>query len=306
MDSQWHHLPPSLLELQIGQIDLLLAMYPDDLTLSDSADSTLSILRDGDIEKSQEAIKSDPSISATLDLSIPSPPETTPSSTTPQTLRLHLTIPFTHQGATTPTDPPPVKVRVQQPTWLNKSQTNSLTSSLPNPDDLLDTLDVILEKSRTLLSSPTPSCPPSQPSSSPSPSSSIEPLVRAWFLFPSISTRSKRADLTTCAPLYSLTGFLFAGKPGVLCVEGASADIDAYMRFIKTESWGDIPAYQKKVTERWREVGVERRVFEGMREITGEVGERRGERGMRGDMGGLEEWLVGRGRRRLFFRRGAG
>lgn len=67
------------------------------------------------------------------------------------------------------------------------------------------------------------------------------------------------------------------------------------MRFIKTESWGDIPAYQKKVSERWREVGVKGRVFEGMSEITDQVGERRGERGMRGDMGGLEEWLVGRG-----------
>ncbi|EMD67307.1 hypothetical protein COCSADRAFT_188077 [Bipolaris sorokiniana ND90Pr] len=286
MDSPWHLLPPDLLELQIGQIDLLLAMYPDDLTLSDAAQSTLSILRNGDAEKSQEAMTSNPSISATLDLSI-SPPETTPPASR-QTLRLHLTIPFSHQGATTPTDPPAVKVRVQQPTWLNKAETQSLTSCLPNPDDLLDTLDFILEKALAHLSSPLPSLPSHSPLSS-------EPLVRAWFLFPSISTRSKRLDLTTHAPRYSLTGFLFAGKPGLLCVEGTSSNIDAYMRFIKTESWGDIPAYQKKVSERWREVGVEGRVFEGMEEITDAVGERRGERGMRGDMGGLEEWLVGRG-----------
>ncbi|XP_014559725.1 hypothetical protein COCVIDRAFT_23959 [Bipolaris victoriae FI3] len=287
MDSSWHLLPQDLLDLQIGQIDLLLAMYPDDLTLSDTAHSTLALLRDdSDGEKSQEAIKSSPSISATLDLSI-SPPETAPSSSTPQTLRLHLTIPFTYQDIP-PTDPPAVKVRVQQPTWLSKAQTMHLTASLPNPSSLLDTLDIILEKASSYLSSPTPSS-PSPPTSSP------EPLVRAWFLFPSISTRSKRLDLTTHAPRYSLTGFLFAGKPGLLCVEGASGDIDAYMRFIKTESWGDIPAYQKKVSERWREVGVKGRVFEGMSEITDQVGERRGERGMRGDMGGLEEWLVGRG-----------
>ncbi|EMD92393.1 hypothetical protein COCC4DRAFT_130504 [Bipolaris maydis ATCC 48331] len=293
MDSHWHLLPPDLLELQIGQIDLLLAMYPDDLTLSDAAHSTLSVLRNGDAEKSQEAVTCTPSISATLDLSISPPPETSPQAS-PQTLRLHLTIPFAYQSAatttTTPTDPPPVKVRVQQPTWLNKAETQSLTSSLPNPDDLLDTLNLILEKASAHLSSSSSS----SPSPSPSPQS-CSPLVRAWFLFPSISTRSKRLDLTTHAPRYALTGFLFAGKPGLLCVEGASANIDAYMRFIKTESWGDIPAYQKKVSERWREVGVQARVFEGMEEITDAVGERRGERGMRGDMGGLEEWLVRRG-----------
>ncbi|CCF32536.1 hypothetical protein CH063_04912 [Colletotrichum higginsianum] len=48
------------------------------------------------------------------------------------------------------------------------------------------------------------------------------------------------------------------------------------MRFIKTESWGDIPAHHKKVSERHRETGVASRVFADMSEITDSVGERRG------------------------------
>lgn len=65
------------------------------------------------------------------------------------------------------------------------------------------------------------------------------------------------------------------------------------MRFIKTESWSDIPAYHKKVTERLRETGVAR-VFSDMTEIT-DLLEKRGERANRGDMKLLEAWLGERG-----------
>ena len=115
-------------------------------------------------------------------------------------------------------------------------------------------------------------------------------ISRTWFYFPSISTRSKRDDLVHSAPSYGLTGFLYAGKPGLLCLEGGSQNIDEYMRFIKTESWGDIPAHHKKVSERLRETEVER-VFGDMSEITDSVGERRGQRVNRGDMRAVEEWL---------------
>jgi hypothetical protein len=68
------------------------------------------------------------------------------------------------------------------------------------------------------------------------------------------------------------------------------------MKFIKTESWGDIPAHHKKVSERYRESGKDvNRAFEGMREVTDEVGERRGERANRTDMKALEMWLGKRG-----------
>jgi hypothetical protein len=97
------------------------------------------------------------------------------------------------------------------------------------------------------------------------------------------------------SPRYQLSGFLYAGKPGILCVEGGSQSIDDYMKFIKTESWGDIPAHHKKVSERYRETKDVERAFEGMTEITDTVGERRGQRANRGDMKAVEEWLVERG-----------
>lgn len=129
-----------------------------------------------------------------------------------------------------------------------------------------------------------------------------EALVRVWFYFPSLSTREKRDDMVNFAPTYQLTGFVLAGKPGMLCLEGTTANIDAYMKYIKTHSWGDIPSYQKKVSERYRETlgededstGIQR-VFSGMEEITGVLGDRGGARANRGDMKALEIWLKDKG-----------
>lgn len=126
------------------------------------------------------------------------------------------------------------------------------------------------------------------------------PIVRVWFYFQSLSTREKRNDIVNYAASYSLTGFVLAGKPGVLCLEGASADIDAYMKFIKTHSWGDIPSHQKKVSERFRETEGVQRVFSGMEEITDSLGERSGQRANRGDMQALEAWLRARGLQEAF------
>lgn len=106
--------------------------------------------------------------------------------------------------------------------------------------------------------------------------------------------------MVNLAPGYALTGFVLAGKPGVLCLEGASPDIDSYMSFIKTHSWGDIPSYQKKVSERFRETEGVQRVFSGMEEITDSLGERGGQRANRGDMQALEAWLGSRGLQEAF------
>jgi hypothetical protein len=91
-----------------------------------------------------------------------------------------------------------------------------------------------------------------------------EALQRVWFWFPSLSTKEKRRDLVDYAPRYGLTGFVLAGehirtenvqadgfrspgKPGLLCLEGDARKVDQYMSAIKSESWSDIPSYQKKV-----------------------------------------------------------
>ena len=277
----WHLLPLELLELQVGQIDLLLAMYPEEITLDDRAHKMLDNLRNT-IDNGGTDFNVAPVVSMGLELPIME------DETSRQTIRLDLTAPFTYDGSRSPDEPPNFKVRIQQPSWLNKAATNQLQDAVPEGEDVLSTIDLIKEAAAQAYEA-------SQKSQVAPAASTTDsgPLVRVWFYFPSISTRSKRDDFIKFAPAYNLTGFLYAGKPGLLCVEGGSHSIDDYMRFIKTESWGDIPAHHKKVSERYRE--TTERVFSDMTEITDTVGERRGQRQNRGDMKAVEDWLDERG-----------
>ncbi|KAH8731840.1 hypothetical protein GQ44DRAFT_641699, partial [Phaeosphaeriaceae sp. PMI808] len=280
----WKLLPQDLIELQLGQIDLLSAMYPEEITLEESSQTTIDMLRGCSKESQESFFESAPSISLLLELTI-----STVSGL--KTLELDFTAPFTWEGNEPPEEPPQVKVRTRQPPWLSKAATNQLIANLSPEEDLLETIEHIKEAATQQLEQ-------AQSAFIDSPSNSQAPskdLVRVWFYFPSISTRSKRDDFILHAPTHSLTGFLYAGKPGLLCVEGASQSIDDYMKFIKTESWGDIPAHHKKVSERYRETAGVVRVFGSMTEITDVVGERRGQRVNRGDMKAVEEWLVERG-----------
>jgi len=283
---RWKLLPPELIELQIGQIDLLLAMYPEEILLDDNSQQVLDIFRGTDNERSHAAVKATPNIPVNLDLPVAISEDESSSS---QTLRLDLGVPFAYDGDQPPLDPPEVKVRIQQPHWMSRAATAQLTSELPQDEDLLGTIEYIREAAAAYLVEIQ-----KKETDTIDMAGETGPLVRVWFYFPSISTRSKRDDFIIHAPSYQLTGFLYAGKPGLLCVEGGSQNIDDYMKFIKTESWGDIPAHHKKVSERHREK-CEKRVFPDMTEITDTVGERRGQRANRGDMKAIEEWLVERG-----------
>ncbi|KAJ4313224.1 hypothetical protein N0V94_007045 [Neodidymelliopsis sp. IMI 364377] len=279
----WQLLPLDLLELQIGQIDLLMAMYPEDVVLEDSSEKMLDALRNVTDESGAKDFNDAPAVSVLLEL-----PITTDDALSAQRLRLDLTAPFTHVHPQQPDEPPNFKVRIQQPSWLNRAATTQLQDAVPEREDLLSTIEHIKEAAAQAYAESL------QDQTTPAASADdLGPLVRVWFYFPSISTRSKRDDFIKFAPAYKLTGFLYAGKPGLLCVEGGSQSIDEYMRFIKTESWGDIPAHHKKVSERYRETAE--RVFNDMTEITDTVGERRGQRQNRGDMKAVEEWLDERG-----------
>lgn len=281
--SSWRLLPADLLELQIGQIDLLMAMYPEDIVLDDHEQKLLDALRNAIDDGGARAFNAPPAVALVLALPII---EDDPSAA--QKIHLDLTAPFTYEGSQVPDEPPHFKLRIHQPPWLSRAVTNQLQDAVPEGEDLLSTIEHVKE---TAARAHEESLQTSTISATLA--SNSGPLVRVWFYFPSISTRSKRDDFIKFAPAYSLTGFLFAGKPGLLCVEGDSQSIDEYMRFIKTESWGDIPAHHKKVSERYRETAD--RVFSDMTEITDTVGERRGQRQNRGDMKAVEEWLDERG-----------
>ncbi|KAF2439487.1 hypothetical protein P171DRAFT_422057 [Karstenula rhodostoma CBS 690.94] len=285
--SSWFLLPPELIEHQIAQIDLLMAMYPEEeVSMENLSQDALGVLK-ASIENNTLSKRNTLNTSTiTLLLSLEISENTT--------LQLDINVPFTHESEAPPEEAPHAKIRIRQPPWLNRAATSQLNAQVSETEDLFTAIDDIKQAASDLLQSQAALAAQSNIASK----SAAGPLVRAWFYFPSISTRSKRDDFIINAPAYALTGFLFAGKPGLLCLEGTSSNIDAYMKFIKTESWGDIPSHHKKVSERLREEGGAegvQRVFADMREITDEVGERRGARANRGDMGAVEGWLGERG-----------
>ncbi|SCZ97531.1 BZ3500_MvSof-1268-A1-R1_Chr4-3g07234 [Microbotryum saponariae] len=126
----------------------------------------------------------------------------------------------------------------------------------------------------------------------------VEEIFRVWFLFQSLSTREKREDIVNWAKEYHLTGFVLAGKPALLCLEGESNKIDQYMSEIKSVSWSDIPSFQKKVSERHR-IPITSRIFSNMSEITSLI-EKGGFRNNRIEMGQVKEYLVGKGLGEVF------
>ncbi|KAK7968983.1 hypothetical protein PG996_002572 [Apiospora saccharicola] len=297
-------LPKELLEIQLGQIDLLLAMYAaeEELVVEDSARTYVEELKDWCSSDSATLPggKVCPSITMLLTLQIHASDDDDKGSSPGKPLKLDITIPLAldnSQDTTAMEEPPPVKFRLQQPTWMSKAEAAQLMTSIPQDEnDMFSTIEQIKDAASLHLQTQHNNATPAEAGDSAYPSHG--PLLRVWFYFPSISTRAKRDDLVTNAPRYGLTGFLLAGKPGILCLEGGSAQaVDDYMRFIKTESWGDIPAHHKKVSERYREtLGEETpRAFQDMREITDTLGERRGERANRNDMRALEAWLTERG-----------
>lgn len=292
-------LPADIMESQLSTIDLLTAMFPSEgeLEIDPSTTECIEKLRSWCEDSSADLPSgTPPNILLAVHTQVPGGEKK---------IQVNVSIPlqWNEPGPETETDqPPPLNYTLRQPDWLSKAEVAELSSSMPN-DDILSALEYIQEEGARLLETQKSSISSTSASNQPSTgnkSSTSGPIVRVWFYFPSLSTRAKRDDMVNYGPDYSLTGFVLAGKPGVLCLEGASKDIDAYMSFIKTHSWGDIPRHQKKVSERYRETEGVERVFAGMEEITDTLGERGGQRANRGDMQALEAWLAARGLHEAF------
>ena len=121
--------------------------------------------------------------------------------------------------------------------------------------------------------------------------------IRSWHLLVSLSVPSKRADLVSYAVDAGLTGFVLAGKPGLVVVESPTgpAAIDAYWRDIRSRSWSDLPPASKKVTQRLVEDGAPA-CFAGFRDISEQLQPDApvlgpGGHVRRTDLGALRRWL---------------
>lgn len=287
MDSQkLSVLPADIMESQLSLIDLLTAMFPSpgELEIPDATTECVEKLRDWCQDPTTAPAKIPSSMSLVVCL---------PISEGEKTIQVNISVPLQCEDPETIDQPPLLGYSLRQPDWMSKAEVAGIASSIPR-GDALEAFEYITAESNRFLEDKL------RRLAETNQQTSLGPIVRVWFYFPSLSTRKKRDDMVNLAPEYSLTGFVLAGKPGVLCLEGLSSDIDSYMSFIKTHSWGDIPSHQKKVSERFRQTEGIQRVFSGMEEITDSLGERGGQRANRGDMQALENWLGSKGLQEAF------
>ena len=285
-DKQLSILPVDIMESQLSTIDLLAAMFPSpgELEIPESTSQYIEKLRDWcqDPDTIPSGIPSSILLAVCL-----------PIAGGEKTIQVSISIPVQSDNPEIE-QPPPLSYLLRQPDWMSKAEVAGLAAAMPQ-EDVFEAFEYVQEQALHFLEAQKQNL-----NSEGTIDTKSGPVVRVWFYFQSLSTREKRNDLVNYAASYSLAGFVLAGKPGVMCLEGTSADIDAYMKFIKTHSWGDIPSHQKKVSERFRETEDVRRVFSEMEEITDSLGERGGQRANRGDMQALEAWLRARGLQEAF------
>lgn len=291
-----HILAPDLLESQLAMIDLIRAMYPPlDEDRDSSTQKHIEQIREW-CEKPESAVDLAarfPPPSLSLVVTIPVEAEDGSGASPPCIIQMNVNV-LLSSSEKDLAEPPSLTYLLRQPAWMSRAEVADLGADMPQ-GDILAAFDHIQENAPRYLKRGDAAASQAQDSAG-GESGGQGPLLRVWFYFPSLSTREKRKDLVSYAPRYRLTGFVLAGKPGVLCLEGSSRNVDDYMNAIKNESWGDIPSHQKKVSERFREeCGEEGRKFEDMREITDDLGEKRGARKNRGDMAALEAFLKEKG-----------
>lgn len=286
-------LPRDLLESQLAMVDLIRAMYPSPEEKEETDSTTLeTIERIRGFCDSPDACTGIGSLPPFLEVMVSLPIEIVEGSqASSQPLQMNVLVPLTTKDID-PLEPPSISYTLRQPVWMSRAEVLELGADMPQ-DDILAAFDYVCENAPKYFKTRSAEALKHQVQDD---GREKGPLLRVWFYFPSLSTREKRKDLVNYAPRYRLTGFVLAGKPGVLCLEGGSRDIDDYMNAIKNESWGDIPSHQKKVSERFREeCGADGRKFEDMTEITDDLGEKRGARKNRGDMAALEAFLKEKG-----------
>ncbi|KAJ9618453.1 hypothetical protein H2203_009050 [Taxawa tesnikishii (nom. ined.)] len=270
-------LPLPLLELQLSTIDVLLSIFclPGEIIQSDSTSVATETLR-GYLDDASQAPPPLPQ-SLDFDLNVTVDPA--------HTLELRIKIPLVGEGEGEGDEPPLPVLSLRCPSWMSRKAHAEIVEGMPvdSPDGVILVVEYLKEASSKYLNAQ------EEKRKAFNGTCAQGELVRVWFYLQSLSTRSKRDDMVNWAPGYGLTGFVLAGKPGILCLEGTSDNISAYMSEIKTRSWSDVPSHQKKVSERFREEGpTVKRVFQDMREVTGEIS-KGGHRGNRGEMGEVKK-----------------
>ncbi|WVQ93662.1 hypothetical protein IAU59_000738 [Kwoniella sp. CBS 9459] len=291
------------IQSQLDLLQLLTSMYtPDELTLSDPTQFLLDAYNE---ESDPKILSSLLSQITELEAELSLPLDEYDKDLSDEKVRFQILLPvgLSQRGSNS------LAIRFKQPSWLSRSSYETMTGLQQPPSEneeaseyLLSTIETIRE---FLKAAHTLSKQEAQSNGSDKSKGRSEwaydadtPIDRVWFWFPTLSTREKRDDLVNYGNEMGLTGFVLAGKPALLCVEGPGMIVDKYMSRIKSESWSDIPSNHKKVTERLRNrlASPTSRAFETMSEVTHLV-PKYGQYNHRGDMSEvrrlMDSWGVG-------------
>ncbi|GAA5836900.1 hypothetical protein JCM9279_007695 [Rhodotorula babjevae] len=329
------------LALQLETLELAQSIFPlpGELVVQDEVDAALPSLRAW-IEaggKGDRSTVTTDELSFTVTLSLEPASAPSSSSTPPFPLVLAVRIPLTppvDASATLPDGTSAATVHLQQPAWLSRTAHDALAASLPstnpraflsNTDLLLDTIDYVRTQVISFLPDPAALAAAEQARATggggaaggggsgkrrraPARADGDEDEFRVWLWFPSLSTREKRDNIVDWAGEYAITGFVLAGKPAIMCLEGTERMVQEFLGDIKANSWADIPSFQKKVSERYRTPllpppppgappppdPTQHRIFTDMSEITSLIA-RTGGRANRGEMGDVRDFLAEKG-----------
>lgn len=110
-------------------------------------------------------------------------------------------------------------------------------------------------------------------------------FLRFWVYSHHIYSKIKRKDLQDLASELKLTGFVMPGKPGIICVEGSSDDVNDWWGIVRNWQWKHI---KLKVQEEEEGETDAKRIFTGFQEI-GVLKEC--QRGNHMDMGEFQKYL---------------
>ncbi|WVF66030.1 hypothetical protein IAT40_000768 [Kwoniella sp. CBS 6097] len=301
------------LQAQLDLLQLLTSMYtPDELVLLGSTQSILDAYND---DPGSSTLSSALSNVGELTADLLLPLDEYDKDLSDERVQFQLVLPVRDEEHRGNLESTAISIRFKQPSWLNRTSYETITESIrPLSEDeeaseyLLSTIEQVREylKAAYLAAKQDPQQSNGADKSAKGKGKSKAewsydedtPIDRVWFWFPTLSTREKRDDLVNYANEMGLTGFVLAGKPALLCVEGPGTIVDKYMSRIKSESWSDIPSNHKKVTERLRNrlPSPTSRAFESMSEVTHLV-PKYGQYNHRGDMSEvrrlMDSWGVG-------------
>jgi len=71
-------------------------------------------------------------------------------------------------------------------------------------------------------------------------------FTRLWIYSHHLYSKIKRKDILDFSAELRLTGFSMCGKPGIICVEGASDDVEEFWRRIRSMQWKKITMKEKE------------------------------------------------------------